>query len=102
MQSLCGQDMGLDPAIERHQCGACRTDLVSECRQAQGHALASKAFGLPVEGLVLSNFSNSSMARKPGPPIHAARRGMVLVCQSASNGTPIGAEQGPLCDSAIR
>ena len=53
VQSLGGQNMGLDAPVERHQCGSCRADLAGERRKAQGHALAGEALGLPVEGLVL-------------------------------------------------
>ena len=54
MQSLGGQDMRLDPPVERHERERSRADLVGERRQAQRHAFAGEALGLAVERLVLA------------------------------------------------
>ena len=43
-------------------------DLVGQGRQTDRHALLGIAFGLPVERLMLANFSNRIIARRLGPP----------------------------------
>ena len=53
VQSLGGQDMGLDQPVERHQREGGGADLVGERRDAERHAFAGEALGLAVERLVL-------------------------------------------------
>ena len=49
-----GQDVGDEALMNRLKGSAAGTDLVGERRQAQRHALASVAFGLAVERLMLT------------------------------------------------
>ena len=54
VQPLGRQDVGDEARMDRLKGGAASTDLVGERRQAQRHALASVAFGLAVERLMLA------------------------------------------------
>lgn len=53
MQSLGGEDVRLDEAIEWHQRKGGGTDLVGKRRGAERNPLAGKALGLAIEGLML-------------------------------------------------
>ena len=54
MQSGRGKDMRLDQAVQRLQQLGHRADLVGKRGKAEVHALAGIAFGLAIEGLMLS------------------------------------------------
>src|SRR5437764_7043844 len=54
MQSLGTQDAGLEALEQRHQRRRAATDLVSQGRQTDRHALLGITLGLPVERLMLA------------------------------------------------
>ncbi|OBX17513.1 hypothetical protein A9995_15660 [Erythrobacter sp. QSSC1-22B] len=54
MQSLGGQSMGFDQAIERHQREGGGPDLNGKGRDTERHAFTGEPLSLTVEGLVLA------------------------------------------------
>ena len=49
--------------LERHHC---RPDLVGQRREADGHALTGEAFGLAIEGLVLTELLKKDCCKQVG------------------------------------
>lgn len=56
MQAVSGTHMSLDQGMDRLQRNSRVSDQVCQGRQAQRNAFTGEAFGLPVQGLVLTIF----------------------------------------------
>src|SRR5690606_36703961 len=66
--------------LERH---GCRADLVGQRRETDGHALTGKAFGLAIEGLVLTELFKKDCCKQVGSG-KAAWGGRERRCRLAS------------------
>ena len=66
MQSLGGEAVSLDAPEQWRQHGAAAADLVGQGRQAERHAFPGVAFGLAVQGLVLSKLLEQDHRQQAG------------------------------------
>ncbi len=91
MQALGGEHMGLQPPEDRLQHRATGADLIGQRRQAQIHALAGVALGLPVQRLMLTELLEQDHGEQAGPG--PAARDHMERCRRLADGLTVTARE---------